>query len=63
MKIELNVGAVVCSQVFCKVVVLKKFCKIHRKTSALESFDEVVGWRPQAYNFIEICKILKNTFL
>ena len=48
----------------------QKFCKIHKKTSAPESFNEVVGRRPQAYYFIkketlaqvEICKILKNTF-
>ena len=41
------------------------------KTSGPESFDDVVGRRPQVYYFIkkeipaqvEICKILKNTFL
>ena len=57
-------------QLFYKVDVLKNFAKL-KKTSAPESFiDEVVGRRPQAYNFIEketpaqveVCKILKNTF-
>ena len=47
----------------------QKFCKIHRKKSAPEFFNKVVGRRPQAYYFIkketpaqvEIWNILKNT--
>ena len=53
-------------QVFLKIL------QNSQKTSAPESFlNEVVGWRPQTYNFtkketleqVQICKILKNTFL
>ena len=48
----------------------EEFRKTHRKTSAPDSFKEVVGRRPQAYYFkkketpaqVEICKFLKNTF-
>ena len=31
----------------------QKFCKIHRKKSAPEFFNKVVGRRPQAYYFIK----------
>ena len=54
-----------------EVGALKHFCKIHRKTSAPESFNEVVERRSQAYYFIkietvvllEICKIFKKPFV
>ena len=41
---------------FYKLGILKNFCKTHGKTSAPESFDEVVGRRPQAYYFILLKK-------
>ena len=58
-------------QVFYKVGVLKNFAKFSGKHHCQSLFNEVVGRRPQVYYFIkreapvlvEICKILKNTFL
>ena len=57
-------------QVFYKLNVLKNFARFIGKHQHRSLFDEIVGRKPQPYNFIkkdtpaqvEICKILKNIF-